>query len=89
MKRQQKEKIAQGLLADVAADPELKPGELPWRTTEAQWSVFKTDPQRFRKPAPQLLAELACSECGNRYPREELLFESEHVHYCRSCLQIL
>jgi hypothetical protein len=89
MKRQQKEEIAQSLLADVAADPELKAGDLPWRLREEQWEIFKLDPERFRKPAPQLLAELACSECGNRYARGELIFESEFVAYCASCLEIL
>jgi hypothetical protein len=89
MNRHQREEIAQTLLSDVAADPELKPGDLPWRLSEEQWMVFKMDPERFRKQAPQLVAELACSECGNIYAREELMFESEHVHYCRSCLQIL
>jgi hypothetical protein len=89
MNRREQERVAQQLLADVAADPELKPGELPWRMTEAQWSVFKTNPERFRKPVPQLLAELACSECGNRYPREQLMFESEFIAYCASCLEIL
>lgn len=89
MNRREQERIAQQLLADVAADPELKPGELPWRLREEQWAVFKMDPERFRKPVAQLMAELACSECGNRYPRAELMFESELVHYCKSCLEIL
>ncbi len=90
MKRGEREEIiAQSLFADIAADASLEPGSLPWRMSREQWEIFKMDPQRFRKPAPQLLAELPCSECGNRYPRAELLFESEQVHYCKSCLQIL
>jgi hypothetical protein len=86
MTREQREQIAQELLVTVADDPELQPGELPYRMTEAQWIVFKTDPRRFRKPMPPTLP---CSECGNRYPREELIFESEQVQYCKSCLEIL
>lgn len=87
MTREQSEQIAQSLLADVAEDESLEPGALPWRMTEAQWVVFKRDPQRYRKPMPP--ATLQCSECGNSWPREELIFESERVHYCRSCLEIL
>jgi hypothetical protein len=83
---QQREAIAQTLLDAVANDTELKGGDLPWRMTEAQWTVFKLNPERFRKPMP--LNVLECSECGNRFPREELLFESEHVRYCKSCLSI-
>ena len=89
MKPKQREELAQSLLADVAADEALEPGSLPWRMRAEQWQVFKLDPERFRKPGSPLLAELPCSECGNRYLREDLIFESEQVHYCKSCLEIL
>ena len=80
-----RERIVQKLLAAVAADSELKPGDLPWRMREEEWEVFKLNPERFRKPA----AERLCGECGNSYPRDELLFESKGAGYCKSCLEIL
>ena len=86
MTRAERERMAQELLNAIAEDPEILPGQLPWKMSEPQWQIFKLDPERFRKPMP--LGVLACSECGNLFNREELLFESEHVKYCRSCLSI-
>ena len=39
------------LIARVQADPEIKPGELPYLMTEDEWQVFKIQPDAFRKQA--------------------------------------